>query len=64
MGWRIDWEAVRPRHNTGSDRAATAGCVLAAQRAEAGSDAIHVALTYGDPDGGGIVDSTDSVPPP
>ena len=45
LGWRIDWEAVRRRHNTGSDRAATAGCLLAAQHAEDGSRDIHLSVT-------------------
>ena len=48
MGWRIDWEAVRRRHNTGSVRAATAGCILAAQHAENGSQDIHQSVTLGD----------------
>ena len=48
QGWRIDWEAVRRRHNTGSDRAATAGCALAARRANDGHNSICHTLTYGD----------------
>ena len=64
MGWRIDWKAVRRRHNTGSDRAATAGCSLAAQRAEDGSGVIHQQITYGDVGGVGVVVPTGPVPHP
>ena len=36
QGWRIEWVAVRRRHNTGADEAATAGCARAAALAERG----------------------------
>ena len=52
-GTAITWEAVRRRHNTGADRAATAGCAFAAGRALLGetelSVLMHRGASWGDP---------------
>ena len=39
-GLNITWEAVRRRHNTGADRAATTGCTRAATLAAHGTTAV------------------------
>ena len=55
-GTAITWEAVRRRHNTGADRAATTGCTFAAGRAVLGmtdlQTLMHVGASWDDPNFG------------
>ena len=52
-GITITWEAVRRRHNSGADRAATAGCHFAAHCAEQGEAEpqfrMHAGASWDDP---------------
>ena len=52
-GITITWEAVRRRHNSGADRAATAGCRFAARNAEQGGTEpqlrMHEGASWDDP---------------
>ena len=46
-GIAITWEAVRRRHNTGADRAATAGCTYAANIAAQGGTDLQIRMHQG-----------------